>query len=300
MSNNHNAAVGMVAVVGAATGITALVLAGVNTTSINNLNSDMAATQARVTTLETDTLALPSGQILVGDVNGRASKVTMSGDATIDNQGAVTIGSLDQVVLKNALGDEIKLTAPVATFTDYALTFPANDGTASQFLSTDGAGVMSWATPTGTSLGESRFYGMVSGTGNSGANDYSSTVAVGAPVPFPRDGFLSGSIVRASTTAFTLPFIGTYEISWQVHTTELGQLQLEVAGAVVATSTAANFNPTSGGHPIAGTDIVTTVTDGVAVRVLNPAGNSTALTVTVANGSQTHATAQWLKIRRIV
>lgn len=59
--------------------------------------------------------------------------------------------------------------------------------------------------------------------------DNAATVAVGASVEFPNDGPTSGTIVRSggvSPSAFVLPAIGTYEITWQVSVTEAGQLIL--------------------------------------------------------------------------
>ncbi len=283
------------AVAGVAIGTAALIFAGVNRGAITSLETNVATLQSAV-----GGLLIPTGEILVGNDAGAAANVAMSGGATMDSAGVVTLNpTFDELIVKNALGDEVKITAPVATFTNYELVLPPNDGDASQVLTTDGAGVLSWETPSAVSLGESRFYGLTAGTGNDDATDYAATVAAGAPVPFPRDGYLSGSIVRASTTSFTLPVIGTYEISWIVHTTEPGQLQLDVDSVVVASSTVVNMNPTSGGHPFIGNDIVTTTVDNAVVRVLNPAGNSPALTITPANGTSTHANAQSLKIRRI-
>lgn len=48
--------------------------------------------------------------------------------------------------LSNTGGDQITVQAQAAAFTGYTLTLPPNDGDADQFLQTDGAGVLSWAT----------------------------------------------------------------------------------------------------------------------------------------------------------
>lgn len=61
----------------------------------------------------------------------------------------------------------------------------------------------------------------------------------------------------------------------------------------------ANMNPTAGGHEISGTFLARTTGTNAVLAVVNPAGNSTALTITPANGSQTHANAQVLTIERI-
>jgi hypothetical protein len=146
------------------------------------------------------------------------------------------------------------------------------------------------------------FYGLTAGTGMAGT-DYASTVAVGAAVPFPQNGPTLGGIVALTSTTFKIPTIGTYEVSFNVHTTEPGQLELSVdngAGFVVAHEcTGTNMNPTSGGHPIVANCIITTTGTDAVVTVINPAGNSTALTITPADGASTHANAQSLVIKKL-
>lgn len=50
--------------------------------------------------------------------------------------------------LKNSSGNYVELNAPSSIATDFGLTLPVNDGNASQYLQTDGAGTLSWVTPT--------------------------------------------------------------------------------------------------------------------------------------------------------
>lgn len=159
---------------------------------------------------------------------------------------------------------------------------------------------------TGTSgiLGFAMFYGLTAGTGNGGPTDYAATVAPKTAagtgrVPFPRTGPVSGTISRVDSSSFTLPAIGTYEITFKVHTTEPGQLQLELNGADLAETVAVNMNPTNGGHPIVGNFFVTTTTVNSVIAVINPAGNSPALTITPADGASTHANAQSITISQI-
>lgn len=254
------------------------------------------------TTVSNPSSTLSNGKIWVGNAQNAPTAVTMSGGATMTNQGVVTLNESADVVapafvIKNALGDEVKLVAPAAAFTDYNWTFPTDNGTANQVLTTNGT-ILSWTTP-GLSNLISRFYGMTTGTGNGGTNDYTTTVAVGAAIPFPRDDFLSGGIIRSSTTEFLLPFAGTYKVDFIIQTTELGQWQVSVAGVAVANSTVGNQNPTSGGHLFTGVAFVTTVSNDVLMSVINPAGNSTALTITPPGGAVTHANVQSLVIRRI-
>ncbi|MDO8471875.1 MAG: hypothetical protein Q7S64_01820 [bacterium] len=146
------------------------------------------------------------------------------------------------------------------------------------------------------------FYGLTAGTGMSGT-DYAGTIAVGAAVPFPQNGATLGGIVALTSTTFKIPTIGVYEVSFKVHTTEPGQLQLSVdngAGFVVAHEcTGEEMNPTAGGHAIAADCIITTTAVDAVVKVINPAGNATALTITPADGASTNANAQTLIIKKL-
>lgn len=142
------------------------------------------------------------------------------------------------------------------------------------------------------------FYGLTAGIGNATTTDYAATVAVGAAFPFPRDGYANG-IVRSGPSTFLLPSAGKYKVTFECHTTEPGQLQLVVAGVVIFKSTAMNYNPTSGGHSIQGTCIVDAAT-ATTLQVINPAGNSTALTVTPSDGALTYCNPQRLLIEKIM
>lgn len=147
------------------------------------------------------------------------------------------------------------------------------------------------------------FFGLTAGTGMIGT-DYASTVPVKTSagtgrVPFPQNGPSLGPISRIDSSSFNLPNIGTYEVTFRVHTTEPGQLQLELNNVDLANTVAVNMNPTSGGHPIIGNAYITTTSVNSVLAVINPAGNSTALTITPANGAETHANAQSITIRQI-
>ena len=97
---------------------------------------------------------------------------------------------------------------------------------------------------------------------------------------------------------------GLYKILWCVQVTEPGQLQLDINTGTGATSdarsTVGNQNPTAGGHLIVGNDFVVTTVINTIVRVINPAGNSPALTITPADGGSTHANAQSLIIEQLM
>jgi len=147
------------------------------------------------------------------------------------------------------------------------------------------------------------FYGLTSGTGNGAGTDYAATIAVKTTpgtgrVSFPKNGPSNG-IVRIDNSSFTLPKIGTYEVNFSIHTTESGQIQLELDGVDLPETVVANMNPTAGGHLITGSFFVTTTGLNSILAVVNPTGNSTALTITTANGASTHANSQVLTIKKI-
>lgn len=143
---------------------------------------------------------------------------------------------------------------------------------------------------------EAMFYGLTAGTGNGGATDYAATVAVNAPVPFPRLGPLVGSgIIPGGTNQFVLPATGVYEVSWAIDFLEASQLLIKL-GAVEQPSTC-----TMSG---AGTQqncnrVLIAATAGDLLSLCNASGNAAALTVQTADGSRTHAQAPSLCIRRV-
>ena len=148
------------------------------------------------------------------------------------------------------------------------------------------------------------FYGLTSGTGNPTTTDYAATIPVKTAagtgrVPFPRAGPASSISFANDGSSFYLPNIGTYEITFRVHTTEPGQLLIELNGADQADTVAVNMNPTSGGHPIIGNAFITTTSVNSLIAIINPEGNSTALTITPANGAETHANTQSITIKQI-
>jgi hypothetical protein len=148
------------------------------------------------------------------------------------------------------------------------------------------------------------FFGLTAGTGNGAGTDYAATIAAKTVagtgrIPFPQNGPTAG-IVRIDNTSFVLPSIGTYEIYFSIHTTELGQIQLELNGVDLPETVVANMNSTSGGHLITGSFFVTTTGLNSILAIINPSGNTSALTITPADGANTHANAQVLLIKRIL
>ena len=112
--------------------------------------------------------------------------------------------------------------------------------------------------------------------------DNAATVAPGTDVSFPQDGPTSGAaITRTTSSAFNLAAIGTYQVLFQASVNEPGQLILTLNGADLAYTVAGRATGTS---EIAGMSLVTTSVINSVLTVRNPAGNSTALTITPLAG----------------
>lgn len=134
----------------------------------------------------------------------------------------------------------------------------------------------------------SDFYALMPG-------DNAATVAADTAVSFPQDGSTSGAITRLNATQFLLPTIGTYLVQFQVSVTEAGQLMLRLNAAPVASSVVGRATGTS---QIVGLSLITTTTANSVLEVINPPGNSPALTITPVAGG-THPVSAHLVIVRI-
>lgn len=112
--------------------------------------------------------------------------------------------------------------------------------------------------------------------------DNAATVAPGTDVSFPQEGpTSSGTITRTGPSTFNLAEIGVYQVLFQVSVTEGGQLILTLNGADLAYTVVGRETGTS---QIVGMAIVQTTVINSILTVRNPAGNSTALTITPLAG----------------
>ncbi|MHB1844180.1 MAG: collagen-like protein [Deltaproteobacteria bacterium] len=125
--------------------------------------------------------------------------------------------------------------------------------------------------------------------------DNAATVASGAAVEFPRTGATNGISLAASGGGVTLPTIGVYEVSFQVSVSESGQLVLGLDGVEQANTVAGRATGTS---QIANDVLVTTSVANTLLTVRNPAGSSTALTVTPLAGGTSPVSAS-LVVRQL-
>jgi hypothetical protein len=129
--------------------------------------------------------------------------------------------------------------------------------------------------------------------------DNGATVAAGTAVSFPNNGptDVSSGITRLidTTDQFTLGAIGTYQVSFQVSVTEAGQLELALNGTPVAATVVGRA---TGASQIWANALVTTVLTNTVLAVMNPPGNSPALTITPSAGGAQPVSAT-LVIRRL-
>lgn len=126
--------------------------------------------------------------------------------------------------------------------------------------------------------------------------DNSVPVAVGADVQFPQNGPTSGTILRIGiTSTFRLTNIGTYQVFIEVPVTGQGQLVLTLNGFELPTTVVGRDTGTT---EIVGQSFVTTTSVNSILTVRNPAGESTALTITPLAGG-THPVSATLEIQQL-
>jgi hypothetical protein len=130
--------------------------------------------------------------------------------------------------------------------------------------------------PTGISrLDAADFFALMPG-------DNAATVAPGTAVAFPQDGPIIGSnISRISDSLFNLSTIGVYQVSFNVSITEAGQLIIVINSIEQLYTVSGRATGTS---LISQSCLVQTTVPNSTLDIHNPAGESTALTVTPLAG----------------
>jgi hypothetical protein len=169
------------------------------------------------------------------------------------------------------------------------ISLPA--GITAEFLAATGNqwNQISPPTPGGPSLGYAFFW----------QNVYAAPIAIGAAFDFATSGPAGGfsNIVRSSPGNFVLPAVGTYKISWQAGITEAGQMMVSTTNLGLVPSSVASR--ATGTAQITNTILLSTTVSNDVLSIINPPGNASALTVTPASGSLTHAPATSLVIERL-
>lgn len=109
-------------------------------------------------------------------------------------------------------------------------------------------------------------------------------IAVGAPVAFPQDGPISaGGITRINATTFNIQQVGDYRIHYNVNIIEVGQLGVSINGTIYPPSV---MGKAAGTNQITNEFIISILIPNSQIRVVNPPGNPTALTITpIAGGT---------------
>ena len=130
------------------------------------------------------------------------------------------------------------------------------------------------AGPAGGVLNYADFYALM-------PPDNPNTVTPGIDVSFPRDGNTSSGITRISNSSFSLSEIGTYFVTFEVSVDEAGQLLLTLNDAELDYTVVGRATVTS---QIVGNTMITTSIENSVLTVRNPAGNTTALTITPLAG----------------
>ena len=150
------------------------------------------------------------------------------------------------------------------------------------------AGAIGAQGPAGTVLSFADFYALM-------PPNNSATVAPGTAVSFPIAGAASGTdIVQSNATTFTLAAAGIYLVTFQVSVTEPGQFVVAQNGFELPQSVVGRATGTS---QIVGTSMVS-ASAGDSLQVNNPAGGSSALTITPLAGG-THAVSAHLTTLRL-
>ena len=121
------------------------------------------------------------------------------------------------------------------------------------------------------------------------------TIAPGTPISFPLTGpFFGTDILRIDTSHFNLVSIGIYQVFFQASITEAGQLCV-VLGTELHYTVVGRATGTS---QIVGMCLVQNVVPNTLLSIVNPIGETTALTITPLAGGILAASAH-LMITRI-
>jgi len=127
-----------------------------------------------------------------------AAGLQIKGDGTTD-------GTLQLNCSQNSHGIKLK-SPPHSASASYTLTFPNNDGDASQFLQTNGSGVMTWA-DAGGGITEADMYRLTSNF-SSNVDPISSNLERTDDASFSK----IGTGMSVSSGIFTFPATGLYEV----------------------------------------------------------------------------------------
>ena len=170
------------------TGVIGLANSGVTAGTYTKVQVDsFGRTIAGATLLESDVPAL----ITAGKVSGTA---ITSGNLL----SAGTVGSTEAIVVQDlASAKKVSLSAPTSITADYSLVLPASNGSAGQYLATEGSGNTSWATlPSAPSI--------VAGAGLSGG-----TISDTGSVSLAESGVMAGVYTKVQVDTYGRAIAGS-------------------------------------------------------------------------------------------
>ncbi len=125
--------------------------------------------------------------------------------------------------------------------------------------------------------------------------DNGAPVAAGVAVAFPNGSPGNfGGITALTSSTFQLAAVGTYLVMFQVSVSEAGQLMLRLNGGLLPNTVVGRATGTS---QIIGMSYVTTSAVNSVLEVINPPGNTPALTITPDAGGATAVSAHLTIVR---
>lgn len=222
-------------------------------------------------------------------VSGNANLTISSGAVTVGQAGSVAGSLVLSGLTSGTCTVQVAGTAGSTTF-----QLPANNGSSGQFLQTNGSGITSWQTVSGTGTVNSGTAGQMTwyaGTGTAVSGNANATISTGALTlgqsgtagSLILNGATSGTVTvsvpaTAGSTTFQLP--GTNGSAGQT---------LQTNGSGVTSWTSTSITQTAGDNTtnIATTAFVTTAVAN-AIAGVNPAVAVTAATTTVLPNSPTY------------
>lgn len=152
------------------TGVLPIANGGTNSSTSLNNNRIMQSVSGAIV----EASGITSGRVLISDANGipthssvttttlgyldATSSIQTQIDGKVAKAGDTMTGNLimdneKEIRFREASGSGTNyaaIKAPATLAADYTLTLPVDDGSANQFLKTDGSGVLSWANPAGS------------------------------------------------------------------------------------------------------------------------------------------------------
>ena len=172
----------------------------------------------------------------LGSKAGSASP-TFTGKVTINAQGDIRLADSDS---SNYVGFQ----SPATVASNVVWTLPATDGSANQYLKTDGSGALSWGTDTTTDSTKLPLAGgTMSGDINLGTND----ITNGGTITGTFSGNLTGNVTGNAATATTATnVVGVANASDTAYRIPFLSTDTGTAAVYTDTSSGITYNPSSG------------------------------------------------------